>query len=213
MTRDYYREGKVVNTYYIGGSPCAGKSTVTEILSKKYNLHYFKVDDFLDSYTQLGVLKGWPICKKITKSSAEQIWMRDPMIQCVEEFEWYREVFGFVTADLKQLDCKNGVITEGVAYVPKLIKQLGVPKSRYISITPTPEFQVSHYRKREYVPYVLENCSDREKAFNNWMDRDILFAKEVQKQCLEEGYNSVTNDGNISIDELTEIVSVHFGIN
>lgn len=45
------------------------------------------------------------------------------------------------------------------------------------------------------------------------MDRDILFAKEVQKQCLEEGYNSVTNDGNISIDELTEIVSVHFGIN
>lgn len=89
------------------------------------------------------------------------------MIQCVEEFEWYRDVFEFVTADLKQLDCKNGVITEGVAYVPKLIKQLGVPKSRYISITPTPEFQVSHYRKREYVPYVLENCSDREKAFNN----------------------------------------------
>lgn len=36
-----------MNIYFIGGSPCSGKSTVTEILSKKYDLYYFKVDDFL----------------------------------------------------------------------------------------------------------------------------------------------------------------------
>lgn len=199
----------MLNTFYIGGSPCSGKSTVAEILSRKYNLHYFKVDDFLDSYTQLGSLKGYPVCKKITELNPEQIWMREPVIQCEEEFEWYREIFEYVTADLEQIDCKNGIITEGAAYVPALIKQLGVPKSRYISITPTPEFQVSHYRKREYVPYVLEGCSDKEKAFCNWMDRDILFAKEVQRQCLVQGYVSVINDGNMSIEELVDIVSVH----
>lgn len=33
--------------YYIGGSPCAGKSTVAEILSQKYDLYYFKVMIFL----------------------------------------------------------------------------------------------------------------------------------------------------------------------
>ena len=38
----------MIDTYYIGGSPCRGKSTIAEILSKKYNLHYFKVDDYLD---------------------------------------------------------------------------------------------------------------------------------------------------------------------
>ena len=37
-----------MNTYFIGGSPCSGKSTVAEILAKKYDLYYFKVDDFLD---------------------------------------------------------------------------------------------------------------------------------------------------------------------
>lgn len=39
-----------MNVYYIGGSPCSGKSTTAEILSKKYDLYYFKVDDYLDKY-------------------------------------------------------------------------------------------------------------------------------------------------------------------
>lgn len=202
----------MLNTYYIGGSPCSGKSTVAEILSKKYNLYYFKVDDFLDDYTKLGVLKGYPICKKITELNPEQIWMREPAIQCEEEFEWYKEIFGYIVQDLKQIDCKNGIIAEGAAYVPELIKQLGVPKSRYISITPTPDFQISHYKERAYVPYVLEGCSNKEKAFCNWMDRDILFAKEVQRQCLAEGYASVINDGNVSIEELVDIVVTHLGL-
>lgn len=168
------------------------------------------MDDFLDNYTKLGALKGYPICKKTVDLSAEQIWMREPLLQCEEEFEFYREVFEYVLADLKQINCKNGIITEGAAYVPELIKQLGVPKGRYISITPTPEFQVIHYRKRDFVPYVLEGCSDMEKAFRNWMERDILFAKEVQKQCFEEKYASVINDGSIRIEELVGIVAAHF---
>lgn len=200
------------STYIIGGSPCAGKSTVAEILAKKYDLHYFKVDDLLDHYTRLGAAKGCPICQKTIEWSPEQIWMREPVIQCEEEFEWYREVFEYVTADLKQVNCKNGIITEGAAYVPELIKQLGVPMDRYISITPTPEFQVFHFRKREFVPYILEGCSDKEKAFYNWMDRDVLFAKEVQRQCAEENYVSIINDGSMKIAEMAEKVERHFGL-
>ncbi len=201
----------MIRTYYIGGSPCAGKSTVTEILSQRYHLYYFKVDDFLDEYTKRGALKGYPICKKTVEMSAEQIWMRDPLLQCREEFEFYEEVFEYVSADLKQINCENGIITEGAAYVPKLIKQLGIPDSRYISITPTKEFQLAHYRTRKFVPYVLEGFRDKEKAFSNWMDRDALFAQEVQKQCYENKYVSIINDGSASVDQLVNRVAVHFG--
>lgn len=88
--------------YYIGGSPCAGKSTVAEILSQKYDLYYFKVDDFLDSYTKSGALKGYPICKKTVELNAEQIWMRDPSLQCREEFQFYEEIFEYIVSDLNQ---------------------------------------------------------------------------------------------------------------
>ena len=158
-----------MNIYYIGGSPCSGKSTVAEILSQKYGLHYFKVDDFLDNYTERGALAGYSICKKIAGMNAEEIWMRDPLLQCREEFEFYKEVFEYVLADLAQVNCKNSIITEGAAYVPELIKKLGVSNNRYISITPTKEFQIFHYKKREFVPHVLEGCADKEKAFCNWM--------------------------------------------
>ena len=170
------------------------------------------MDDFLDDYTKSGALKGYPICKKTVERNAEQIWMREPLLQCREEFEFYKEVFEFVWADLKRINCKNDIITEGTAYIPEMIKQSSVFYNRYISIIPTKEFQISHYRKREFVPYVLEGCSDMEKAFGNWMSRDALFAQEVQRQCLEERYASITNDGSIEIEKLAGMVAVHFGL-
>ena len=94
---------------------------------------------------------------------------------------------------------------------PELMKKSGVPGSRYISITPTKEFQVTHYRKRDFVPLVLEGCSDKEAAFLNWMDRDALFAQEVRRQCHKENYVSVINDGNMDLDELAGLTAVHFG--
>ncbi|WP_312495683.1 shikimate kinase [Anaerosporobacter sp.] len=201
----------MINTYYIGGSPCSGKSTIAEILSAKYNLYYFKVDDFLEKYTKMGTVKGYKICKNQDSMNAEETWMREPSLQCREEFLFYEEIFEFIWEDLRQITGK-GIITEGAAYLPKLMKGLNISKDRYISITPSEDFQISHYKKREWVPFVLEGCKDKEKAFSNWMNRDILFAQEVQRQCNEEKYVSIINDGCIELDELVNKVVVHLGL-
>ena len=177
----------MANIYYIGGSPCSGKSTVTEILAAKYHLFYFKVDDFIDKYLKMGASKGYEICKKQDSLRADEIWMREPVLQCQEELLYYKETFAFVLEDLMQIKEKD-IITEGAAYLPELMRKLNISNNRYISITPTRDFQISHYNKREWISFVLEGCSDKEKAFSNWMERDVLFAKEVQKQCIKENY-------------------------
>ena len=138
--------------------------------------------------------------------------MREPSLQCAEEFEFYKEIFEYVLADLQKIRCENGIITEGAAYIPNLMKQIGIPGSRYISITPEKEFQISHFQKRAFVPFILEGCSDKEKAFCNWMERDVLFAGEVQKQCCENNYISIINDGSMGVDELVNRVAAHFGL-
>lgn len=201
-----------MNVYYIGGSPCSGKSTVAEALSERYGLHYFKVDDYLDRYMQLAADARKPYCSKALRLTPEQIWMRQPTVQCEEELRIYEEIFEYILADLESIDCQNGIITEGAAYLPALAKMAGIPMNRYISITPTKEFQVFHYSKREWVPYVLAECSNTEKAFANWMDRDALFALAVQQQCAELGYTSLINDGTASVDALTDRVIAHFGL-
>lgn len=199
------------NIYYIGGSPCSGKSTIAEIISKKYDLYYFKVDDFLEKYTKMGESKGYEICTKQGRMNPEQIWMRDTSVQCTEELVFYKEIFEFVMADLEQIEAKE-ILTEGAAYLPELMKKLGISKDKYLAITPAKDFQISHYSKREWVPYVLEGCSDKEKAFSNWMERDNMFAQEVQRQCSEEQYVSIINDGSIEIDELVNLVVSHLGL-
>jgi hypothetical protein len=201
----------MANIYYIGGSPCSGKSTVTEILAAKYHLFYFKVDDFIDKYLKMGASKGYEICKKQDSLRADEIWMREPVLQCQEELLYYKETFAFVLEDLMQIKEKD-IITEGAAYLPELMRKLNISNNRYISITPTRDFQISHYKKREWISFVLEGCSDKEKAFSNWMERDILFAKEVQKQCIKENYVSIINDGSIEVDEYVHRIAAHFGL-
>lgn len=202
----------MIDTYYIGGSPCSGKSTIAEALSEKYNLHYFKVDDYLDRYMKMGASDKKEICQKVENMTPEQIWMRNPLVQCEEELLIYEEIIEFILEDLKQIDCKNGIITEGAAYLPKLVKHINIPVERYISITPSKEFQIFHYSKREWVPYVLAECSDKEKAFENWMNRDVLFAEAVQQQCKELGYVSLINNGEMTVEELVNKVVTHFGL-
>lgn len=202
----------MIKTYFIGGSPCSGKSTITEILAKKYDLYYFKVDDFLDKYIDMGASEGRPVCTRIKSMTPEETWMRDPVMQCEEELAWYREVFDYVCEEINRIQNVKGIIAEGAAYLPDLIKVIKIPYNQYLSITPTKDFQVSHYSQREWVPYVLQDCSDKEKAFENWMERDALFAKDVQRQCEENGYLSLVNNGEMGIEELVKMVECQFGL-
>lgn len=197
--------------FFIGGSPCSGKSTVAQILADRYSLPYFKVDDHLERYLQAAATQGKPCCQRATQLTPEQNWMREPALQCEEELRIYEEIFDLVLAGLAALGSQQPIITEGAAYLPMLMQRQGIAVDRYLSITPTKDFQVTHYRQREWVPYVLEGCSDKETAFRNWMERDALFALEVQRQCASAGYMSIVNDGAVSVEDMVELVAGEFG--
>lgn len=192
---------------FIGGSPCSGKSTVAERISEEYGAYYFKVDDFLDEFTARAADRGYPVCKKIMAMTPEEIWMRDPSVQCEEEFLIYQEISELVSEYLKNIDA-DFIITEGAAYTPEVMGEYKAKE--YIAIIPAPDFQITHYKEREWVPYVLEGCSDRQRAFDNWMQRDILFAERVKAECEEKKIPCITNDGRITRDGLTGMVKELF---
>lgn len=202
----------MINIYYIGGSPCSGKSTVAESIAKKYDFHYFKIDDYLEDYIIRGTEQNKLICTKQKNMTPEQTWMRNPEEQNEEEIQFYSEIFEFIMEDINKIHSLNGIITEGAAFLPDLMKKIDIDQKHYISITPTKEFQISHYKERPWVSYVLEGCKDKEKAFENWMERDALFAKEVRRQCEVTGYQSLITDGTIQIEELVKRVYLNFGM-
>lgn len=191
-----WQEVPEVEVFYIGGSPCSGKSTVAEALAKRYGLTYFKADDYLEVFITRGAAEGLPVCQRILRMSADETWLRPPQVQCQEELDYYREIAPFVAEKLAELSAQR-VIAEGAAFLPGLMPQT----THYIAITPSREFQISRYSQRPWVPHVLQDCTDKRQAFANWMERDALFAEEVRRQCTQLDLPHLLTDGSVPPEE------------
>lgn len=196
--------------YWIGGSPCSGKSTMAEMLVNEFNFDYYKCDDHLERYMDIGAAKSNALMKDLKSKTLDEIWLRPPKVQAEEEFEFYRYALNIIEKEVKELYSGKEIIVEGAAILPEFINNNSIKFNRYICIAPTEKFQIERYSNREWVKDYLKECSDTKKAFENWMKRDALYAKEVIRQAKECGMNYIFVDGSIAIDEQYKMVKEEF---
>ena len=199
-------EGGRVMLYMIGGSPCSGKSTIASLLARQYQLLHIKLDDLVEEMMSQASADSQPICLLRQDRSPEQIWMRNPEEMADEEWRFYEEIFPYVKSYLiKNQD--RPLLVEGAGLLPHLVKELECPASSYLCLTPTADFQKKYYKQREWVPYVLEGTTNSEQAFENWMQRDILFAQMVRQEAMKLGYSSLVTDGSQPENQTAEEVA------
>ena len=192
--------------YMIGGSPCSGKSTIASLLTQQYGLLHIKLDDLTDQMMDQARANAKPISLLRQDRSPDQIWLRHPEEMADEEWRFYEEIFPYVASYLLEHQEKPHLV-EGAGLLPHLVKSLDGPAVSYLCLTPTADFQTKHYQQREWVPYVLEDTSNPEQAFENWMQRDILFAQMVRKEAKKLGYPSLMTDGSRSEKETAEEIA------
>ena len=168
---------------FIGGSSCAGKTTAARMLANKYDLLYYSVDDDLGSLAAYGIQKGYPICCRHSRMSMEAFFSRPPAQQCRELLAFYKELHHRIMQTVAGLPDGRPVLAEGVAFLPSLMKEDGIPPEQYLCVAADPDFQVRHYRERSWTALFLEGCADREKAFSSWMEREALFTGTAAGQA------------------------------
>ena len=184
--------------YMIGGSPCSGKSTIASLLARQYQLLHIKLDDLIKEMMSQASADSQPIC--LLRQD------RNPEEMADEEWRFYEEIFPYVKSYLIK-NQNRPLLVEGAGLLPHLVKELECPASSYLCLTPTADFQKKHYIQREWVPYVLEGTTNPEQAFENWMQRDILFAQMVRKEAMKLGYSSLVTDGSQSENQNAEEVA------
>ena len=184
--------------YMIGGSPCSGKSTIDSLLARQYQLLHIKLDDLIDEMMSQASADSQPIC--LLRQD------RNPEEMADEEWRFYEEIFPYVKSYLIK-NQNRPLLVEGAGLLPHLVKELECPASSYLCLTPTADFQKKHYIQREWVPYVLEGTTNPKQAFENWMQRDILFAQMVLKEAVLLGYPSLITDGSQSENQTAEEVA------
>ncbi len=121
----------------------------------------------------------------------------------------YTEHLRFIFSDLAAME--GMVIAEGTSLLPDCIKPLLVDASRALWMVPTEDFQREMYPKRgAFVAEIIKQCAEPEKAFKNWMDRDVAFAHWIQTRTRHHKLRCIVVDGQSSIEDNTEYVAEYF---
>lgn len=200
------------HAYILGGSPCCGKSTIAEMLVARFNLQYYKVDDYEYAHLERSQPDQHPTMFMYSQMGWNEIWSRPVAQQVQDVFAYYRERFVMIVEDLSAYDLEQPIILEGAAYLPELIHECGVSPALAFFMAPAKAFQLHHYRQRPWIHDILRECDDPEQAFTNWMQRDHLFGKEVIRQAEALGYATTFVDGNRRIEGQYACVAAHFGL-
>jgi hypothetical protein len=197
-------------TFYIGGSPCAGKSTIADLLARRHDLHAFHCDEGAEP--RLALVRRSPsqaIRQLVALPDCDRL-SRPPAWQAEQEVNFYREQFPYLLEELRTAP-RPGV-AEGADLLPELLHQAGIPFARAVWVVPTPRFQLEHYARRPWAHDYVAACPDPPAAFANWMERDARFAGHVAAQAARLGGKLLVVDGSRPVDDVAAEVARHFGL-
>lgn len=200
----------LANVFWIGGSPCSGKSTLADRLAADIGGQVYRCDDAYLRHQELVTPERQPVFHRLSRAACDELWLRPVARQVEEAADLYREEFPLILADMAALPGGRPLIAEGAALLPELLSGLGVPLHRAIWLVPTEPFQRQRYARREWRHEVLASCTDQERAWENWMARDAGFARVVAADAAARGLRVLTVDGSRSPDETFRLVAAWF---
>jgi len=202
---------KLAHILWMGGSPCSGKSSITEMLADRYGLQPYHVDKALNQRHRERILPAkHPTLHKWATLSWNDLWMQPGEVLLEEAKAAYREHFGMILDDLLALPKSAPVLVEGTALLPDRVFSILQHRHQALWIVPTAAFQRERYAGRgDWVQSILSHCEEPKRAFRNWMDRDVAFAQWVIKRTAALGLDWLQVDGTRTIAENASLVARH----
>jgi len=198
------------NVFWLGGSPCAGKSSISSILANRFDLDVYRVDEAFDVHVQRLNSETHLALANWCAASWNERWMQ-PLESLVQEvIACYREHFTLILEDVISLPKQKPLLVEGTALLPKEVVGVLTSRNQAIWAVPTADFQREHYTRRDWVSGIVQQCDDSELAFQNWMGRDIQFARWIIAEAETLGCEVLMVDGQHTIEENALRIAAHF---
>ena len=181
---------------WLGGAPCAGKSSVARLLGERFALAVVHVDDTIDAFlAQLDperhpALSGWMAL------NWDERWARPPDVLLGEVVACYREHLGFVRERvLTRAGRGRPVLVEGSVILPADVAPTLASPADALWLVPTRAFQAHNYALWPWIGGVLRGCVDPAAAFERWMERDARFAAWLEDEARALGLACIAVGG------------------
>lgn len=208
------------HVYWIGGSGCAGKSTIAKKLAAQYGLAVYHCDDHgqvhsarveseqLPLPTRAGILANIKAGRKAFGEDQADI---DHGKYLVTAFAYWQEEFTLVLDDLRAMPAKP-MIVEGVPIVPWLALKVAPPQ-RVATLVGCDSFRRRTYMNPDRPEIVLKRFKesyDSDRALENILQANVLIAGTLL-QCTQRlnGF-AIAVDGSMDADAVAWRVADHF---
>jgi hypothetical protein len=200
------------NVYWLGGSPCVGKTTLSNRVAQRMRWRVYHEDEHNKDHAARATPERHPVLYRLSRLHGDDLWLRPVEEQKRTEVEYSRQNFDLVLEDVTRLVGENDqpLLVEGCSPHPNLIAPSLPDKHHAFWLVPTPTFQQHHYAQRPWVKRVLDTTSNPELAWSNWMARDAAFARWLVQDVQRHGMPWQLVDGGLTLDETEEMLVAHY---
>lgn len=207
ILKDYLK-----NVYFITGTPCGGKTTVSRLLGKKYGIKVYDIDEEFENHQRIADEKHQPNMTKDFKD-ADEFFGRS-----VEEYRnWLvnntREQLDFVILDLIRLSQNEKVICD-CHLTMKQAKELSDP-SRVAFLIRKPVEVVDEYCNRpdhQGFNDFIHSASDFEEAKRVCNETLLSLNMDNYEAIKRSKYFWLERDVSRNPERASELVARHLGL-
>ena len=195
----------------MSGSPCGGKTTISDILAKRFDWNVYHVDEQWDSHKERATPEQHPTYYSITQVTGDDLWLRPLEEQIRTEPVFISEALPLICEDVEQIlkqDQRPLIVDASV--VPSSIESRLPSRNHIFYLIPSEQFQRIQYTKRSFITSVLSKTTDPELAWSNWMARDAAYARWLNEQVVMYSLPHLVVDGNLSLESTTDMIANHY---
>lgn len=193
---------------WLGGSACAGKTSIATRLAGRYSVGLYHCDErFVEHRRRADPDRHPRFCRIMDLEPAELF--GQPLEVQVEQLRgFYEEELEMVVEDVAAPDSQTPLLVEGAGLLPTVLGESLAAAHDAIWLIATAEFRRSVYRRRgSRVEELLAGLPEPESMFDRWMRRDDEWALWLQARATERGFKTVTVDGSRTVADLADEVA------
>ena len=174
------------HVFWIGGSACAGKTTLARRLAARHGLALYSCDGHFEDHRRRADPRRHPRFHGLMDLPPERLFAPPAEARAEELLGFYRDEWEMVLEDLR--DLPGPVVVEGVGLLPDLVATICPDPRRSLWRIAPPAFRRQVYAGRgDVVRETLKGLPDPDAAFKVWMERDDLIARHLEQEARRLG--------------------------
>lgn len=211
--KDGRDESDLSHIFWIGGTGCAGKSTLARGLSEEFGVPVHELDNHGDDF--------WRQLNEAPDSFPKLVKHKRHWDECGAVFmaahDWAEFMYDLTTEgwpmirDGLDTRANEPIICEGAYLNPGILSQT-VAANRVVFLIAEEEFQREHFLSRENLKEWIDSHRDPDEAFGRLTTALGIVARRILADVKQHGTKVFTVDGTTDFGAVREEVITHFGL-